>query len=126
MGRSFVIARQADVDVDWDICRGFTLLGEHVSVLGTETLMDSLLCDQQKHTRFNITERGFMDKAYIVSIIGVLGPLLGTIVGFSLPFAFERVQKKMRVKDDLRSALNKVLTVTVVNKYALRYLISRT
>lgn len=60
---------------------------------------------------------GSVEKEYVVAIIGVVGTLLGTIVGFFLSFVFERVQKNLRMKDDLRAAINRAQLVTVVNKY---------
>lgn len=52
-----------------------------------------------------------------MALIGIGGTVLGTAVGFVLNFAYERIPKKARMKNDLQAAINRALLVTVVNKY---------
>lgn len=58
-----------------------------------------------------------MGTEYIVALIGIGGTILGTVVGFFLNFAYERIQKKSRMNDDLQAEINRALLVTAVNKY---------
>ena len=58
-----------------------------------------------------------MDKDYIIPIIGIVGTIAGTVVGFLLSICYESIKEKRAIKSLLQSAINEIKFVNIANNY---------
>ncbi len=60
-----------------------------------------------------------LDKDIMIALIGILGTLLGTVLGFGLTIFYDSRKEKSQAKSELQKAINEVIHISIVNNYPL-------